>query len=1101
VLLPHTQSYVIDGASLLTLMDRGELGLAPGQSLPPTVILLPQPEPEELAATPPGVLLVHYWRGLFHARIHLALDQKADDGKLSDADIRQRIEHIGQTEFDEIHTVLRQEKALLPPGDDRTVYTEFAAFALELRFFDPVRLHDCFPAIADWKDVNALLAEDVDAEPLFAATRPQGAPEPEDAQPEQGEEADDDEGAPADASAAPAAAAPAGEAALRLRAEADEAARSGNLVRAALLRAQAAEPAGPEALAAAAHAELNLLTGRLRDALQLTEAQTSALRRALPALLLRAASGGWTVEARLLYDLQKACVDHERGIFGVQLLEWALTFGRRPIECPRPGEQKVLIHRHTRAAARKVGRTRLAEPERRRLVTILSDIRHHASCRLHDYFRPLLADCLERVGLTPANLPERVARDKLIEELLDRIDGKGFLTLGDVRDALSRNQLKLPDLAGPGEWVRGDQLLRLNRELTAALDGAYRPGEIYLRALQRVSALAFGTPFGRLLVLFLLLPFGVAFLALRGTDLLAEEAVHFANLLAGHHRQPGEPHYHPTHLAMPWAVAGLGIFLLLLINVPPFRQRIFAGLRVLGLGLRWALIDAPLCVLRSPAVQAVLRSRPLAFVRRHLLFPLLLAAAAAGVLALCGTGPEAITSGGGVVLVLALAFLNSRLGQEVQEIALDRFVRFWQRVTTDLIPGLFRLVMNVSRRVLEGIDRVLYTVDERLRFRAGESRLTLVLKGVGGMVWGTFAYIVRIYTNLLVEPTVNPIKHFPVVTVGHKLMLPFLIPLFKFLESQLSFLGPVLASGFVGITIFFLPGIFGFMVWEFKENWKLYQANRPAALRPVVIGSHGETLLRLLRPGFHSGTVPKLFGKLRRAERRGRERAEHRYHESLHHVEESLRAFVEREFVHLLAQSRSWGGLRLVLQEVSLATNRVRLELACPDLPGETAEIRFDYCAGWLVAGVHRPGWLMQLSGPQRGALRTALAGLYKLAGVDLTREQIAAALEPAAPRYHITRCGLVAWPGADRRTEVVYPLDDRAVCLPYVMSGAPVADLPGLEGRRLLFRATPVQWREWVEAWQRDQSGEGATEVLAEVAVLPAARMAPGVGATTGGA
>src|SRR5207253_10091311 len=70
LLLPHTQSYVIDSASLLALVDRGELGLPPDQPLPPKVILLPRPEPEELAATPPGALLVRYWRGLFHARIH-----------------------------------------------------------------------------------------------------------------------------------------------------------------------------------------------------------------------------------------------------------------------------------------------------------------------------------------------------------------------------------------------------------------------------------------------------------------------------------------------------------------------------------------------------------------------------------------------------------------------------------------------------------------------------------------------------------------------------------------------------------------------------------------------------------------------------------------------------------------------------------------------------------------------------------------------------------------------------------------------------------------------------------------------------------------------
>src|SRR5262249_44410458 len=155
--------------------------------------------------------------------------------------------------------------------------------------------------------------------------------------------------------------------------------------------------------------------------------------------------------------------------------------------------------------------------------------------------------------------------------------------------------------------------------------------------------------------------------------------------------------------------------------------------------------------------------------------------------------------------------------------------------------------------------------------------------------WACVTYVVRIYTNLLVEPTVNPIKHFPVVTVGHKLMFPFLVVLFRFLDEQVKFLGPVLGSGFVAMTIFFLPGICGFIVWELKENWKLYRANRAATLRPILVGSHGETALRLLKPGFHSGTVPKLYAKLRRAERKGQLAAAHKCHEGLHHVEEDVR--------------------------------------------------------------------------------------------------------------------------------------------------------------------------------------------------------------------
>ena len=36
----------------------------------------------------------------------------------------------------------------------------------------------------------------------------------------------------------------------------------------------------------------------------------------------------------------------------------------------------------------------------------------------------------------------------------------------------------------------------------------------------------------------------------------------------------------------------------------------------------------------------------------------------------------------------------------------------------------------------------------------------------------------------------------------------------------------------------------------------------------AAIGSHGETVRGLLQPGFHSGTVPRLYARLRAAERR-----------------------------------------------------------------------------------------------------------------------------------------------------------------------------------------------------------------------------------------
>jgi hypothetical protein len=106
----------------------------------------------------------------------------------------------------------------------------------------------------------------------------------------------------------------------------------------------------------------------------------------------------------------------------------------------------------------------------------------------------------------------------MVEELLDRIVETGRLGIGDLRDALARNRLKLTDLSGPIQFFTGDPLIRINRQLAADLDGIYRRGEIYLRWLQRFTSLFFGTPVGRFLTLYLFLPVLGAFFILKGVN-------------------------------------------------------------------------------------------------------------------------------------------------------------------------------------------------------------------------------------------------------------------------------------------------------------------------------------------------------------------------------------------------------------------------------------------------------------------------------------------------------------------------------------------------------------------------------------------------------
>ena len=234
---------------------------------------------------------------------------------------------------------------------------------------------------------------------------------------------------------------------LQLRAR--RSAAVGNGVKAAILQTRAARLALPERAAechAAADRELRQLVKRLQTVLQLSDREVDTWCAALRPLLAPASRGFWSLEARLLYDLQKVCVEQERGVFKLDLIEWLRTIGARPIRRSLPLLREVLITKHLRSADRRLATARLTPPNRRRLATLLAAAVQRVEQRSRDRIRPLIMQVLDEVGLVPQNLPERVARKKLVEELLDRIVEQGALNMGDLRDALAKNDLKLPDL-------------------------------------------------------------------------------------------------------------------------------------------------------------------------------------------------------------------------------------------------------------------------------------------------------------------------------------------------------------------------------------------------------------------------------------------------------------------------------------------------------------------------------------------------------------------------------------------------------------------------------------------------------------------------------
>src|SRR5262249_44871259 len=203
--------------------------------------------------------------------------------------------------------------------------------------------------------------------------------------------------------------------------------------------------------------------------------------------------------------------------------------------------------------------------------------------------------------------------------------------------------------------------------------------------------------------------------------------------------------------------------------------------------------------------------------------------------------------------------------------------------------------------------------------------------------------------------------------------------------------GGVVAHGIAWTTWWLLPDAFGFLFWETKENWRLYKANRPKFLVPVSVGPRGETLLHLLKWGFHTGTLPKLYAQWRYAGRQAYEtgawRAARACRDSLLELEESFSRFVEREVLVLLHQNALWCKRPLSVANVAMASNLVRIGLRHTAFPDRLLSISISERDGLLTSSLDEPGWQPDLPPDERATLARALEGMYNLAGVDWIAE------------------------------------------------------------------------------------------------------------------
>lgn len=967
--VPHRDSIALAPERLLELAD--DVWAMP-PVLPETILLIARPDRDRFTASNGAELLREYWRLLYHGCLDIAARKAVASRAATGRDLVALVDRIGGAAVEEATAVLAHEGLLRDRRSTREAVAEFIATYLELDAFAPELVPIWFPAVDDHVAITKVFADMVQPRDLLVRTRP-GSLADHVPRPSQAVSLRRRPGR----SSMPGRLARFTTRSLRRRAAV--AARRGNDVRAALLECRLGQLASDdggvrEAASRSVSRTIARLGARIHAAIGSRGTSPAETERVVAGLLDLAAGSAWSQAARLLYDLQKACIDSERASFRTQLLSWAFTLGRVPLVRPLPNQRVALVHRHVATAYRRLPALGLPD-DLPTLTAIVESGLDTTERTLRERLGPLIRDAFHSAGFIPACVVEEAAFDKLVDDLLDDISARGFESFGNVRDAVSRGQVKLPDISSVAEVVRGDPLLKANRNLAEALDGAYRRAPFYLLAMQRLSALAFGATVGRAITLHGLLPFGGAWVLWQGLEHVVEPLTRYSL---------GTPVHIYSHTAV--VITGIGIWLLM--HVPAVRAAIEEGLRALGALLHMTFVVLPRRLLRLPAIEHFLRSKPVRIFRQYAWSPLVVTVVTWLLLPHGGSWLSRSTSWlPGAVFAASALVLNSPPGRAMQERILETIGRAIYQLHVHLIIGLITLIVDVFRRAMDAVEGMLYAVDEQLRFRTGESRLALGVKAVLTTLWSGVDWFVRFCVTLLIEPQINPIKHFPVVTVSHKLFVP-MIPMAASNLTAATGMEKKLAlttMTFISTTV---PGVFGFLAWELKENWRLYAANRPRNLKPVAVGHHGESMRRLLIPGFHSGTIPKLFAKLRR-QRKGRggpvstrpSRAEEELVELGHRIAE----VVEDECLGLLRRTRAMADVAIHVTSMRLATNRVAISLAAGSVGPEAIRLEFIQGGRTLSSRLVHAGWLTLLSDDQQGLVRRALAGLDCLFGVDFT--------------------------------------------------------------------------------------------------------------------
>jgi len=778
--------------------------------------------------------------------------------------------------------------------------------------------------------------------------------------------------------------------------------------------------------------------------------------------------------AALVADLEAASGVEGEVLERVDFFAWVVTLGQVPVRQTMAERGYLLAIRGLKRCIRNLPKVGLEAADLKALGKSLRHRLEATDARLSATVRPAITRALKESGLKGESFLENIATEKIVDELLARLVDHGALSMSDLRDAIARSRLKLADLSGPLEFARGDCLLRADRALSSALPGGYRRGEVYNRNLQRFSSLFFGTNIGRMLFLNLILPFAICFVTFKGFQELAHYGLLATfqkdEILAG--LKEGLPdrspwwlpveivesgHNKPTsiddgeddsaHLEMllgnPVCYAAGTLFGMALIRFQSFRQCLARFLWVTGVLLHRVLIDLPAAILklltwfiRLPVVRPLFQ-----FALRPSLLAWLGLFAAVRLQAHFGLPTDRLTRLA-IFSFLFLVFITPAW-RRAEELLLDALAWAWNHLGLALLLAIVDWILAVFRQVTDIVSLWLGWMERRLVRKPGGGWVNLVALSILSLVLSPLVYLFRFGFTVLLEPQVNPVKHFPVVSVGHKIMLLLVPSVAQFVSDRTGW-----SFDYCIVVVFtvigLIPGFLGFMVWELKENWRLYRANMPARLVPVSFGSHGETARGMLAPGFHSGTIPSLF---RRA-RHGRAGAD-----DFHHTTAAIESFLRTEFIAPLAGTQGFPPVRL--HDVRLTKASISARVWCGE---ECAVLKIRWRIEWLEADWEDRALVESLTEPHKAAWNDAKAGLWRLSGVEVLAPALTGATGAVAHGALAGGCWVETSSG-----KLHYKWENASWAV-----GPEEGTGPTLELCDILPAKTPIPWNEWRARWQR---------------------------------